>query len=112
MTIGNLIKARRIAKEMTLEELSQKLGVSAATISRWESGKIENMRRSRIKALSDVLDIPVNILMGWESAEAEHREPTSEEWSILDAFRNSPEFVQKMVLYILGLSKDSENNAK
>lgn len=59
MEIGALIKQKRIQKDMKLEELAKRVGVSAATVSRWESGKIDDMKRSRIKALSDTLDIPV-----------------------------------------------------
>lgn len=39
MEIGALIKQKRIQKDMKLEELAKRVGVSAATVSRWESGK-------------------------------------------------------------------------
>lgn len=65
MNIGELIKSKRISKGYTLDDLAKIIGVTAATISRWESGKIADMKRSRIQALSDALDIPVYIIMGW-----------------------------------------------
>lgn len=84
MNIGEIIKQKRIEKEMTLDDLAKKIGVSAPTVSRWESGKIEDMKRSRIKALSDTLDIPVRVLMGWDESEISDRTDVNVEW-YLDA---------------------------
>ena len=66
MGINEIIRNRRIEKGLSMKELAEKIGVSEGTISRWESGKIEDMRRSRIKALSEVLGIPVHVLMEWD----------------------------------------------
>ena len=40
MDIKDLIKSRRIALGMTMKELGDAVGVSEATISRYESGQI------------------------------------------------------------------------
>lgn len=66
MGINEIIRNRRIEKGLSMKELAERLGVSEGTISRWESGKIEDMRRSRIKALSEVLGIPLYVLMEWD----------------------------------------------
>lgn len=66
MGINEIIRNRRIEKGLSMKELAERLGVSEGTISRWESGKIEDMRRSRIKALSEVLGIPLHVLMEWD----------------------------------------------
>lgn len=58
MEIKDLIKSRRIELGMTMKELGDAVGVSEATISRYESGQIANMKRTTIIALSKVLDIP------------------------------------------------------
>ena len=63
---NNTIKQRRIAKGLTMKELAEKVGVSESTISRWESGDIENMRRNKIAKLSQVLDLDPAIVMGFE----------------------------------------------
>lgn len=63
MDIKDRIKSNRIALGLTMKELSEKVGVSECTISRWESGDIENMRRDKIAALSQTLGIsPLEIL--------------------------------------------------
>lgn len=58
MEIKDLIKSRRIELGMTMKELGDAVGVSEATISRYESGQIANMKRTTIIALSKVLGIP------------------------------------------------------
>lgn len=66
MELKTLIKQKREEKRLTMKELSDKIGVSEGTISRWESGNISNMRRDKIQALSNVLGIPPQVIMGWE----------------------------------------------
>lgn len=69
MNIGLLIKEKRIEKNMTMKQLADIMKVSEGTVSRWESGDIENIRRQKIKKLSEVLDISIYTLMGWEPSE-------------------------------------------
>lgn len=65
MTIGERIKQRRKELGLTMHELSERVGVAEATISRWESGDIENMRRDKIVSLAKALDVSPAYLMGW-----------------------------------------------
>lgn len=39
--LSHLIRSKRWAERLTLEELSKKIGVSAATLSRWERGGVQ-----------------------------------------------------------------------
>ena len=66
MAINEILRNRRIELGLSMKELAEKVGVSEGTISRWESGKIEDMKRSRIKALSDALHISPAVIMEWE----------------------------------------------
>ena len=66
MLIKDLIKQKRIEKKLTMKELADKVGVSEASISRWESGEISNMKHKGIISLSNALGIEPNDLMGWE----------------------------------------------
>lgn len=56
---------------MTMKELADKVGVSEATISRWESGEIANMKRNYIVKLADALGTKPNAIMGWEDHKVE-----------------------------------------
>lgn len=57
------IKDRRNELGLTMKEVADYVGVSEATVSRWESGSIANMKRSRVQALAEVLKVsPLDIL--------------------------------------------------
>ena len=66
MEIKDIIKNRRIELHLTLEDVAKCVRVSPATVSRWESGDIANMRRDKIALLSSVLQINPMVLMGWD----------------------------------------------
>lgn len=66
MGVRSVIKNRRLELQLTMKEVAEKVGVSEATVSRWESGDIENMRRDKIAALAKALQIPPAVLMGWD----------------------------------------------
>ena len=86
MEIKDIMKNRRIELGLTLKEVADRVGVSEGTVSRWESGDIANMRRDRIKALSDVLRISPGVIMGWEQAKPEPVLSPAEQ-ALLDAYR-------------------------
>ena len=71
MRTNDLIMMRRLELDMTMKELAAKVGVSEGTISRWESGDIENMKRDKIAALVRALEVPPAVLMDWEEYDAE-----------------------------------------
>lgn len=58
MDIGIKIKTARQAKGMTQEELGDILGVQKSAIAKYENGRVVNIKRSTLKKISDVLDIP------------------------------------------------------
>ncbi|MBQ5326141.1 MAG: helix-turn-helix domain-containing protein [Oscillospiraceae bacterium] len=62
--MNELIKKRRKELGITLEEIGEYVGVSKTTVQRWESGNISNMRRDRIKKLSEILQIDADMLLG------------------------------------------------
>ena len=69
MSVKDIIKQNRLRLGLTMKELADKVGVSEATISRWESGEIANMKQSGISALAKVLGISPSIIMGWEDSD-------------------------------------------
>lgn len=65
--IGNLIKNRREFLNLSQQEVAEYVEVSKSAISRWESGEVENMGRSKIQKLSEILKVsPVSIVLGEE----------------------------------------------
>lgn len=57
MNIGTKIKAARIAKGLTQEELGKLLGVQKSAIAKYENGRVVNIKRSTLKKISDILEI-------------------------------------------------------
>lgn len=72
MEIGTLLKNRRVDLGLTLKDIADAVGVSEATVSRWESGEIANMKRDKIAALAKVLSISPAAIMGWEAPSPEY----------------------------------------
>lgn len=68
LRIGNLIKNRREALGLSQQEIAEYVEVTKSAISRWESGEVENIGRSKIQKLSEILKIsPVSIVLGEEA---------------------------------------------
>lgn len=66
MEIKDILKSRRLELNLTLKDISEKVGVTIPTISRWESGDIANMRRDKIVGYAKALNISPAVIMGWE----------------------------------------------
>ncbi|MBR2895556.1 MAG: helix-turn-helix transcriptional regulator [Oscillospiraceae bacterium] len=76
MEFKEKIKHLRQTQGATLEEIGNIVGVSKATVKRWESGEIANLRRDKIYKLAQALHTTPAYLMGWEDDD-----PTRSEWN-------------------------------
>lgn len=70
MEIYERIKHRRKELGLTADAVADALGVSRATVYRYESADIEKLPITAIKPLSEVLRISPAYLMGWEETTA------------------------------------------
>lgn len=68
------IKERRTALGFTLLEIADLLGVKEATVQRYESGEIKNIKHDTIVELSKIFKCTPQYLMGWSDM---INEPTS-----------------------------------
>ena len=64
MSLGRTLKALRQKQSLNQEALSALSGVSQATISRIETGRVRQLRSSALKNLADALGVSVDFLMG------------------------------------------------
>ena len=71
MTIYERIKRRRKELGLTAEQVAEALGVSRATVYRYESKDIEKIPFDSIQPLADVLQCSAEYLMGWDKASTE-----------------------------------------
>ncbi len=70
MTTGERIKARRKELSISADVLAEALGVSRATVFRYEKGEIEKLPVSTLEPLAKVLHTTPAYLMGWEDDHA------------------------------------------
>lgn len=64
--MGNYLSNRRKALGLTQKQIAELVDVSEATVSRWESGEIANMRRDRIAAYAKALKTTPSFIMSGE----------------------------------------------
>ena len=69
MDLGERIKKRRLELDMTLEEVGNIAEVSKSTVTKWETGYIENMRRDKIVLLAKALKVSPMWIMGLDIVE-------------------------------------------
>ena len=96
MEFKDLIKNRRIEIGATLEDIAKIVGVSKATVQRWESGNIANIRRDKIVKLAKALNVSPAYLMGWEEEPVfshpdilpieTKKSPLSAQWRVVNRF--------------------------
>lgn len=70
MSTGERIRALRIQKGLSQEELGSRVGLKKAAINKYETGVVVNLKRSVIAKLADVLETSPAYLMGWEYDES------------------------------------------
>ena len=109
--IGSYIAKKRREKNLTQEQLAEKLGVSNKTISKWENGKCMP-DYSIIEQLCNELSVTLSELMDGEDA-AEDSVRVYDDEQILDLLRRTQELErQKGILYgvilvVLGIANSA-----
>ena len=61
--LGAKIRAARLAKGLTQEELGHLLGVEKSAIAKYENGRVVNLKQATLKSISQILDIPASELI-------------------------------------------------
>lgn len=105
--IGKFIALRRKEKNLTQEQLAEKLGVSNKTISKWETGKCMP-DYSIVRNLCEELGITIAELM--DGKVSENNVPSFKEEQILDLMRRTQELEKQkdlqygIMLIIMGVA--------
>lgn len=66
MNLADRIKYKRKELNKTLEEVGKQVGVTRATIQRYENGNIQNIPSDKIELLAKALNTTPGYLMGWQ----------------------------------------------
>lgn len=113
MDTKDILKSKRKELNLSQKEVADYVGVSEATVSRWESGNIANMGRDKIALLSEILKISPSVIAGYADIN-DFEIPfilTKEEKELITAYRNKPE-MQEAVNTLLGISNNSQRTVE
>ena len=83
--IGKRIKHRRKELGYSAEELAEKVGVSPATIYRYEKNDIANMGADKLRPIADALSTTPGALMGWDDDDED------EAFALREEYRRDPD---------------------
>lgn len=84
MKVGDYIKKLRTEKGLTQEELGEMLGVKRAAVNKWESGMVQNLKRTTIQKLAIIFNVnPATFIDGSENFESE-KEKSSPNSNVTD----------------------------
>lgn len=103
MEFRDILRTRRKALGLTLEDIAQATDVTRATVQRWESGSISNVRYDKLAKLADVLQVTPAFLMGVK--EPGEKEKTAEDMELeeyLEYLKNRSE-----MRMLFSVSKDA-----
>ena len=117
------LKKRRKQLGLTLEDVAKRVGVNQSTVSRWETGNIENMRQSQIIKLADALKTSPLWIMGYELDEAYYQDllsklirvaiETEDRASLFHEDKdNAKKRISDLVVLTKNVSKLNEDNLK
>ncbi len=119
MEVYERIKERRKELDLSADDVADALGVSRATIYRYESAAIEKLPTTVLEPLAKVLRCSPAYLMGWSTnvlGDAPEQEPAFSEPAfslsnlekhIILRYRSLPEGERNMILRSLGLEEES-----
>lgn len=91
--IGQRIADTRIEKDLTMDDIAQKIGVAKSTIQRYEKGTIKKLKLPVIESIASALNVNPNWLIGNTD------DPTPKEYKKEQPTRTDELFTEKQALY-------------
>lgn len=114
MNMGDRIREVRKLRGLTQEELAQKLGLKDSAIAKYESGRVENIKRSVISEMARVLECSPVYLLCLDEDNDNDSLPTNKtsvfdvsniEKEIIKSYRQADSIDKEMVLRILKIEE-------
>ncbi len=109
MNTNELLRSKRKELNLTMRQVADYVGVSEATVSRWESGNIANMGRDKIALLSQILKITPGAIAGYDSKQKDSNKKTAVKIPVLGLVRAG--IPMDAVEYIIDYEEISEDMA-
>ena len=119
MNVGDYIKKLRTEKGLTQEELGEMLGVKRAAVNKWESGMVQNLKRTTMQKLAVIFNVnPATFIDGSESFESETEKkpplklPSGDEQELLTIYRNVNQDGQDYIMQTARMVEGTERYRK
>lgn len=87
--VAKLLKDRMDQMKLSADQVAEACGVNRATVYRWLSGEIDNMKRSNIAALAKILQLDPALIVGDLDEEDSYEYPI-----ILPEFKTAQEAIK------------------
>lgn len=110
MNTNELLRSKRKELNLTMKQVADYVGVSEATVSRWESGNIANMGRDKIALLSQILKITPGAIAGYDSYQKDLGKKAAVKIPVLGLVRAG--IPMDAVEYIIDYEEISEDMAR
>ena len=115
-SIGKKLYARRKELSLTQKQIADYVGVTEATVSRWESGEIDNMRRDKIANLARVLKVSPLLIMGVTEEEVHTGSKkivnNTDETKLINSYRELNDDDKNFILGMIGRLTFSRTSAE
>jgi transcriptional regulator with XRE-family HTH domain len=110
---GDNIKKRRSELGLTLLEVAERIGVKEATVQRYESGAIKNIKYDMLIKLSAALETTPTVLMGWDikspAALSDDETRFLDDELVNSLCRLSPDKLEIVKAFLQGLESGNKN---
>ena len=113
--IGSRIRSRRKILSLTQKQLGLKVNLSEGSVSKYESGKVEDATTSKLNEFADALEVDIAWLLGAEKScvhESPSIELSTDEQKLITSWRKLSHDNQMKVLGIVELKLDEEAAAR
>lgn len=107
MSPGERIKFRRNELDLSAEEIADSLGISPATIYRYENGDTKKIPPENLEGIARVLQTTPNWIMGWKFSPDEVREVIERHAKESQA---SPDVPAENMMYLSKISQLTPEN--
>lgn len=107
--LNERIKEMRLKSNMTLAYVADQLGIKEATMQRYESGEIKNIKHETIAKMAGIFGCSPSYLMGWENLSISEKEsPTYDDVELLIA-RNGKQMSKEQKLKLIQLLSEDDD---
>lgn len=98
------IRQYRAERKLTLKQLAEKVGITLATLQKYEAGKIQRIDVDMVIKLASALDVQPESLTGWNL----NLEVPAESQNAFDKYKHLTEYQKQLVNNLIdGLSKEN-----